>query len=137
MATSIKNLSRVPQSVGVLVTDTKGNQKSAYVRLMPRSKKYVDLDASTVVDPRWLAHNQGVLLIKVSDDETSTAVAQATSATVVLSTAATTSASATAAPAQTNTNTGSTSVIASGSTVTTTTGTTTATPTVSTTQGGK
>ncbi len=73
MATSLKNLSRVPQSVGVLIDGT----KSAYVRLMPRSKKFVELTEGTVVDPRWLAHNPNKLLIKTTDAAKTAAAVQA------------------------------------------------------------
>jgi hypothetical protein len=72
MATSVKNLSRVPQSVGVLV-----DGKPAYIRLMPRSKKFVDLADGTTVDPRWLAHNPDILKIKNTDPAAAQAAVQA------------------------------------------------------------
>lgn len=55
MATLVINVSRVPQSVSLILA----NGKQAWSRIMQRSRAHIEPGAK--VDPHWLAMNPGVI----------------------------------------------------------------------------
>lgn len=57
MATLVINVSRVPQQVGLILS----NGKKSYSRVMARSRAQIEPGAT--VDPHWLAMNPGVVKV--------------------------------------------------------------------------
>lgn len=55
MATLVINVSRVPQQVGLILS----NGEKSYSRIMARSRAHIQEGAT--VDPHWLAMNPGVV----------------------------------------------------------------------------
>lgn len=83
MALSLKNISRVPHNVGIILA----SGKKATVRIMARSKKPVDLAEGITLDPEWLAHNPKIIkLIENTKVEPAKAATQAPIAATTVST---------------------------------------------------
>lgn len=70
MATTVKNVGRIPVQVGIILA----NGKKTSIRVMQRSPKPVGLPVGARIDENWLALNGKNILVKTTEVAKSTPV---------------------------------------------------------------